>query len=75
MTSRLNEGEKVAWDTYFAAGLSTAKSNGLPTSKGLDDQWIEAVELAAEIADKMMVERRKRTDAGIDEDSKIQTDD
>ena len=59
---RLTTGEQVAWDTYFCAALSTAKSNGLPSSKGLDNQWLEAVELASTIADKMIVERRKRTD-------------
>lgn len=60
MTIRLDEDEKVAWDTYMSAALATAKSNGLPTGKGLDDQWLQAVELAAQIADKIIVERRKR---------------
>ncbi|WP_226506165.1 hypothetical protein [Pseudomonas sp. MWU16-30317] len=60
MAKRLGESEKVAWDTYMSAALATAKSNGLPTGKGLDDQWLEAVELASQIADMMIVERRKR---------------
>ncbi|WPP01645.1 hypothetical protein SFA35_09975 [Pseudomonas sp. HR96] len=63
MAIRLNEDEKVAWDTYFSAALATAKSNGLPTTKGLDNQWEEAVELAARIADKMVIERRLRIEA------------
>lgn len=62
MTTWLNEGEKGAWDFYFSAALATAKSNGLPTTKGLDNQWDEAVELAARIADKMILERRQRTE-------------
>ena len=37
MEIRLDEGEQVAWETYFSAALATAKSNGLPTNKGLDD--------------------------------------
>ena len=61
MKIRLDESENAAWDTYFSAALATAKSNGLPTNKGLDDQWLQAVELAARIADKMIIERRERT--------------
>jgi hypothetical protein len=61
MKIRLDEGEQVAWDTYFSAALATAKSNGLPTNKGLDDQWLQAVELAARVADKMIIERRERS--------------
>lgn len=60
MQIRLDESEQVAWDTYFSAALATAKSNGLPTNKGLDDQWLQAVELAGRIADKMIIERRER---------------
>ena len=63
MTSKFSGSELVAWDSYFTAALATAKSNGLPTSKGLDDQWLQAVELAAQIADMMIMERRKRMEA------------
>lgn len=59
MTEKVKtETELQAWDAYFAAALELGKTGvaGASTSEFLD----KVVKQAAEIADRMIVARRKR---------------
>lgn len=59
MTFRTNtETELKAWDTYFSAALEVVK--GQVVGSNTNDYLEKVTRLAADMADKMVAERRKR---------------
>ncbi len=60
MSDKYSDDEQKAWDVYFSAALPLAKAEGEATGNNVAGSWTEVLKQAANIADNMIDERRKR---------------
>lgn len=60
MSAEYTAEEQLAWDAYFAAALPLAKEQAVATQNKVTNLWENVIADAANLADNMIVERRKR---------------